>query len=416
MNIDLYLLKFLFLYKNFLKYSSFIEKKFLKDNAPELYKLFEALSLWHGKFPGKNVSSIEEFSIFYNTIFPTASQREEESLHSLLSKLNELQVEESVARDFLMSHIQRTRATEASLVALDVAEGRKPFDALQSVLEALEGIPDVGEAQTEFTVLSDDSGFPEMGLRWSLDTLNKSLGSLRKGDNGFLFARPEAGKTTFVISQGVHMTCQLAKRGMGPCIYITNEQSGEIIMQRAVQSLLGLKTEEFFSNKKKHLREFQERTDGKFLVYDRAYVQCAEVDKLCRKYNPSLIIGDQLDKFKGFANNRDREDISLKQIYQWARELAKAYGPFIGVSQASVSAEGKKYLTMDDVDGSKTAKQGEADWILGIGASHQAGLDGIRHFALSKNKLLGDADTDPSRRHGKCDVRINPQLCRFEDI
>ena len=71
---------------------------------------------------------------------------------------------------------------------------------------------------------------------------------------------------------------------------------------------------------------------------------------------------------------------------------------------------------MDDVNESKTAKQGEADWILGIGKSHQEGMEGVRHLHLSKNKLLGDIGTKPELRHGKCDVIIKPELARYMDI
>ena len=105
----------------------------------------------------------------------------------------------------------------------------------------------------------------------------------------------------------------------------------------------------------------------------------------------------------------------LKELYQWAREIAKKYGPVIGVSQASASGEGKMYLDMGDIDGSKTGKPGEADWILGIGATHQEGFEYVRHLHLSKNKLSGDEDTDPNLRHGKQDVLIDPQIARYRD-
>ena len=44
-----------------------------------------------------------------------------------------------------------------------------------------------------------DSQVATSGLRWRLNWLNKALGSLRKGDFGFIFARPETGKTTFLL-------------------------------------------------------------------------------------------------------------------------------------------------------------------------------------------------------------------------
>ena len=47
------------------------------------------------------------------------------------------------------------------------------------------------------------------GLRWRLGSLNRMLGSLRKGDFGFIFARPETGKTTFLASEVTNFATQL---------------------------------------------------------------------------------------------------------------------------------------------------------------------------------------------------------------
>ena len=107
--------------------------------------------------------------------------------------------------------------------------------------------------------------------------------------------------------------------------------------------------------------------------------------------------------------------MELKAIYQWAREIAKTYAPVIAVSQASGEAEGKLFLTMDMVDGSKTAKQGEADWILGIG-KEQDNTSRTRYFNIVKNKLIGDEDTMPDLRHGSTQVLIKPEVARYEDI
>jgi len=78
--------------------------------------------------------------------------------------------------------------------------------------------------------------------------------------------------------------------------------------------------------------------------------------------------------------------------------------------------EGKRWLTMENVANAKTAKQAEADWILGIGKTHDTALEYVRHFHLSKNKLSGDADTEPEMRHGKADVLIKPLIARYEDM
>ena len=70
---------------------------------------------------------------------------------------------------------------------------------------------------------------------------------------------------------------------------------------------------------------------------------------------------------------------------------------------------------MENVANAKTAKQAEADWILGIGASHADGFEYVRHLHASKNKLPGDEDSDPLMRHGKIDCIIEPEIARYSD-
>ena len=99
-----------------------------------------------------------------------------------------------------------------------------------------------------------------------------------------------------------------------------------------------------------------------------------------------------------------------------ARELAKTYAPTIGVCQADGSAEGQKWLSMANVSNAKTSKQAEADWILGLGKTHEETAEYIRYINLSKNKLMGDKDTIHSLRHGRFEVVIQPEIARYKDI
>ena len=71
---------------------------------------------------------------------------------------------------------------------------------------------------------------------------------------------------------------------------------------------------------------------------------------------------------------------------------------------------------MDDVAYAKTAKQGEADWILGIGRSMDNDEQDYRFFHLPKNKLMGDEDIVEEYRHGKFKVRILPDVAQYEDV
>ena len=248
------------------------------------------------------------------------------------------------------------------------------------------------------------------GLRWRLDCLNRSIGSIRKGDFGFIFARPETGKTTFLASEVSHF----AEQSSGPILWFNNEEQGEKVMLRIQQASLGLQLNELFESPKLNKEKFYELTKDNIKIIDSASIHKTMVHHLCKEYSPSLVVFDQIDKIKGFDG--DRNDLRLGAIYIWAREIAKSFCPVIGVCQADGTGEGKKWLTMDNVADAKTSKQAEADWILGIGKTHEPGFEYIRHLNISKNKLTGDEDSDPSMRHGKMDVLIEPNIARYKDI
>lgn len=414
-NIELYIFKYLFKYNNYTKFSSFIEEKFLKDNSPELHRLFVAISEFHNRYPNKDITQLEELRVLYSTLFPSISKDGEEIVAKVFENLGAITVEEAIAREYIVSHINRVKATKISLKALDVADGKADIGSLQEELASINDLllPETSSA-SEFVSLSDTDGRPPQGLRWPLNCLNRSLGSLRQGDNGFIFARPEVGKTALIVHSSVYMAEQEAYwNPEGPVIYFNNEQPGEIMYQRAVQASLGIDSETFFKYKRQALEKFKRKTREGFHIYDSAYIRRKEVEALCKRYRPKLLVFDQLDKLRGFT--ADRKDLELKEIYQWGRELSKEYGPVIGICQAGGTAENKKWLDMNDVDSSHTAKQGEADWILGIGKSNQEGLEAIRHFSLCKNKLLGDEDTDPAARHGKMIAKIVPHYSQYVD-
>jgi replicative DNA helicase len=73
---------------------------------------------------------------------------------------------------------------------------------------------------------------------WRLKSLNTALGSLRMGDFGFVFARPETGKTTFLASEVTFM----AEQTEGNILWFNNEEQGGKVKSRCYQATLGLTT------------------------------------------------------------------------------------------------------------------------------------------------------------------------------
>lgn len=385
----------------------------------EVIPVYTAIANYHSSTPNTNLSPHD----LINLVFAT-TVKDKEYIQLVIEQIEKCDANDTTSALLLSGLKKRHLLKQLSLLSYELSEGRgngKTFDdALVltndlSVLQQSLGI-DTG-AETEF--VTDDldelisTAVQNPGLRWRLNTLNKMLGSLRKGDFGFIFARPETGKTTLLASEVTYMASQI-KEEDGPVLWLNNEEQGSKVKLRCYQSTFGIDLSQLISGQDTYKQEYQEQLKGKLKLFDSGIISKRQVETLCEKHKPSLLIFDQLDKIVGFEN--DRDDLKLGAIYQWARELAKKYCPVIAICQADASGENVRWLTMNNVANAKTAKQAEADWILGVGKIHDSGYEHVRFLHLSKNKLMGDTDTDPTLRHGKREVIIEPMIGRYKDI
>ena len=398
----LYLIKQLLKKEQYYKYRNSI-KVDRKDK--EIYYLFKALDDIHTHLDVD--ISFDEFALWvqsnlgndYTTFLTLIKDQETND-----------DIIELVLQTLRTKHEAILLAEEALKYSETASDSTKLEEAISRFQQSVDGKPD----DVPFVNLSLEEIYNEQiklpGLRWRLNCLNRSLGSLRKGDFGVVFARPETGKTTFLTSE----ISYFAQQTDAPIIWFNNEEQGGKVLFRIYQAVLGATRESIGARLTQAKEAYIKATKDNIKVYDSAAIHRHDVEKICKEYKPSLIVFDQLSKIKGITN--DREDLRLGGLFAWARELAKEYCPVIAINQADVSGEGKKYLTMDNVANAKTAIQAEADWILGIGASHDNGFEYVRHFNISKNKLIGDEDSDPKLRHGKFDVLIQPEIARYKDI
>ena len=389
------------------KYINYID---IKNENKELVFLYNCLKELHTLY--KKDLSLDEYVLY---CLSNVNDKDRQVVESLLSTLQGSTIDDQFVGDILTTLRNKKLAYELALVSLDVSEGRSSVDKIFNTIDTFEQQKIVEQVEFVSGNLNElyNEAIKTTGLRWRLTTLNRMLGSLRKGDFGFIFARPETGKTTFLASEITFFAGQLSEE-MGPILWFNNEEQGSKVMLRCIQASLGLTQAELFSNINHHQSTF-DTNGGQFIkIFDSANIHRRQVEQLCKELNPSLVVFDQIDKIKGFTD--DREDLRLGAIYIWSREIAKQYCPVIAVCQSDASGEGKRWLTMENVANAKTAKQAEADWILGIGRTHDTALEYVRHFHLCKNKLSGDSDTDPTQRHGKADILIKPLIARYEDL
>mgnify|MGYP003348285485 FL=1 len=191
--MSLQLLKFLLNYNTYTKYSNNI-KTVYKDNK-ELNILFTYLDKLHDRY--KKDLTVDEYSLF---VLTNCLEKDKPVLTELLSELSSVDTDSVILADVVTEVEQRQKAYELALASLEVSEGRKEFADLLTLARAVseQDITNGTPSDTLFVTdnleeLYNDS-IKTPGLRWRLQTLNRMLGSLRRGDFGFIFARPETGK------------------------------------------------------------------------------------------------------------------------------------------------------------------------------------------------------------------------------
>jgi len=406
---------------NYEQWCSVKGKLGIEDFPKDLQSIFSCIDNYHAVNP----DTIELSSADLANLVFSSPHKNTEYVAGILEQVDHSEANEKTTLQLINSIREGKLLKQLSLSSYEVAEGRldrtKFLDQLQNYLAEVDGYANSDNpAFDDLCFITSDldelvnSAISSSGLRWRLNTLNQMLGSLRKGDFGVVFARPETGKTTFLASEVTFMATQLVDPSSGPILWINNEEQGNKVMLRCYQAALGLDLPSLYSNIQSNRSKYAELTHDKIKIFDSGTVHKKTVEDLCRKFKPSLLIFDQIDKIQGFTN--DREDLRLGAIYIWARELAKQYCPVIGICQADGTGEGVRWLTMSHVANAKTAKQAEADWILGIGKVNDVGYDQLRFLHLSKNKLMGDADTVADQRHGRREVLIESTVARYKDI
>lgn len=391
----------------------YVNRLFIRENMPEVERLFKVLCLLHQELKAE-AYTVDDFEVFFFAQYPAMKQQDKSVYHSLFKTLREINLDNAVMDELLCIHRKNFLANEIAIKAIEVTEGKASFDDLPEMLKRIEKTQQdspLSEVTDDLAELYQERRL-EPGLRWRGTTMNAMLGSIRKGNLGMIFARTDVGKTTFVVNHVTYM----AGQANGYILHFNNEEDGKDLRLRYYQSALGKTDKKLYQDIEGNRQRYREITKGNIKIFDgdKGAITKADIEMLCEKLKPALVVIDSLAKVSGFQ--ADREDLRLGKAFQWARELAKQYCPVIAVLQANGEGQNKKWLTLTDVDNSKTAIQKECDWILGIGAQDQQGMENVRYLSLIKNKLPGDEDTSPELRKGKREVLIRPEVARYEEI
>jgi hypothetical protein len=192
------------------KYRSYITDKELSKELRPVLKAFDG---WYAKNTGS--PALEDIANL--TFAQGIPETESEFTKGVFSTLSGINGEETVLE--VLERFKSNRiCADISLAAYEASEGRRSFSEVLELVKEL----DNPLKHEELDYVTDNiheilrETYIAPGLRWRLDSLNKSLGSLRKGNFGFVFARPEClhPDTPVLLYSGRVIPAREIKTGM----------------------------------------------------------------------------------------------------------------------------------------------------------------------------------------------------------
>lgn len=245
-------------------------------------------------------------------------------------------------------------------------------------------------------------------IDWPVEKLQGTCGPLSRGDFVILGARPDGGKTSFLS----HIAVYNAHKDRGKTVlWCNNEEPIKRVRVRQCEALLEWPYEKVMEDLEATQSRWDELIADRIVMLDKADMTIFDIERMCRRYNPDLLILDKLMSVQGFESTANNEVVRMQRIAARLRELAKQYCPIIGTIWLDPSADNTEYPPMSSLYGSKTSLQGEADAIVLLGRLDDE--PDYRYVSVPKNKL---PFADPKKRHLKHRLRFRSDIARFKDF
>jgi len=370
--------------------------------------LFETIQKAHEKYDA-DLSVDELYTLHTGVYNPALTRAAKEQFSELVEDIKETtEPSEAIAKDIVNIMSQRDVAQRIAIEATEIFNGKPAeFDIINKIIEDhKKGLPeekmesvtdDIEDLIRQLNVISK--------WQFNLMRLKENISGVGPGNLVIIFARPEVGKTAFWVNL-VAGPNGFAEQGAKIHAFI-NEEPAVRTQMRAITCFTGLNREQISENIDEAYEEWKRIKDNIEMI-DTVDWTVQDIDRHCEKYNPDVVVIDQLDKI-GITGSFARTDEKLRAVYTSAREIAKRRNcVVIAVSQASADAHNRNSISFDMMENSKTGKAAEADLIIGIGNNTTADpTNNIRVLNVSKNKITG--------WHGDPSCIIDRYTSRYSD-
>lgn len=403
--------------ENYNRFSKFIKGDVLPK---ETKQVLEDVKKYYDKHDEVDDIDWERFSEWFTLVEHSSWKRDKlEIFSNLFTRLAEHE-ETEVAESIIEKYIKQEYAANVADLALRGAEGETiNWEDIESLITEMNLELGIATEEDDYIVGSDLEAIVEEletgGLKWRMKFLNKSIGDLLPERFVCVAARPGTGKTTFLASEATFMASQLPNDR--PVLWFNNEESGQAVFLRTVQAALQTEEALIKSSPKAALSDYAATVGDKdkIIIVNKADATTHDIEQYCKKYNPGLIIIDQLYKVHGFEKSSGNDTARLGAIFRWGREIAKKYAPVITVHQLKVEADFVEYPSLSMLYLSGTIIQGEVDTQIMIGCNNKPGQKRLRFVGITKSKAVSGSDVDPLMRDGKAIVEIVPEKAMYKE-
>jgi len=267
-------------------------------------------------------------------------------------------------------------------------------------------LPDRAQDTSELLVAPDidevTHGDEQDLIRLMPISLNRRLdGGVLRGHHVVVFARPEMGKTMFVINAVAGFLRQDMR-----VLYLGNEEPIQDTVLRIMSRLSEMTKHQIMEDKQTAYNLAVDKGYKNLYLMRLTPGTLREIEELVVQVRPDVLVVDQLRNIQVKDDSLTR---SLEKAANGVRQIAGKYKCLaLSVTQAGESASGKAVLTMGDVDSSNTGIPGACDVMIGIGATKEDEVSNRRVLSLAKNKRSGN--------HSFFPVSVNVPLAKISSM
>ena len=404
--------------KNYYRFSKFLKLEVLPK---ETQQIIQDLNKFYKLNESVDVVDWESFGEWFVLVEHSAWKQEKlDTFSNLFTRLCEHE-ESGVAEAIIEKYVIQEAANTIAELALKGAEGDVlNYDDIKTIINEMElEIGKVNELD-DYVVTTDlEAIVNELetgGMKWRTTFLNRSIGDLLPERLVCVAARPNVGKTTFLATEATNFAAQLPDE---KCVlWLNNEESGKAVFFRIVQACLQEEEGVLKASPIEALKEYTVKIGRKekIVLINKADLTTDQIEEYCKKYNPGVIIIDQLWKVHGFEKSSGTDTARLGAIFRWGREIAKRYAPVITVHQLKTEAHHVEYPSMDMLYLSGTVIQGEVDTMIMIGNNATPSQEKLRFMGITKQKMASGSDVDPKLREGRHVLEIVPEKAMFKEL